>query len=314
MDVAKYIGLFLHKYQYCYLPNLGNFLVTRKPALQKGDQMEGPQYQVTFTFANGSIDDALANFIATNERISIANAANAIKDFCTDTRESLAEGKEVVIPGFGKFVRNEGKNNFISDQNIEVHTRTIPYFKTQAPVATVSGESISQMYEKMKLKEPTIDEEIVIKPPTVNWSKIIILGLIILAILGAGIGIYWYMSKNNSTYDKPATESAPAASQPATTDTAASAVAAPPAAAASAPANGYTYAILQFVDKAAADKKLEKLKSFGQESYGKDLALKDNGSGVYYITMNVGGSSDTTVVKDSLRKFFNPNGNVFIVK
>lgn len=313
MDVAKYIGLFLHKYQYCYLPNLGNFLVTRKPALQKGDQMEGPQYQVSFTFANGSIDDALANFIATNERISIANAANAIKDFCTQTREALTEGKEVTIPGFGKFVRTEGKNTFISDQNIEVQTRTIPYFKTHAPAATTTGETISQMYEKMQLKEPTIDEEIVIKPPMVNWSKIIILAMIVLAILGAGIGIYWYMSKDNNDAAPKVENAAPEAAA-VRNDTAATATAPPPAQAAATPSNGYNYAILQFTDKAAADKKLDKLKAFGQDSYGKDLSLKENGAGVYYITMSVAGNSDTAVVKDSLRKFFNPNGNVFIVK
>lgn len=314
MDVAKYIGLFLHKYQYCYLPNLGNFLVTRKPALQKGDQMEGPQYQVSFTFANGSIDDALANFIATDERISIANAANAIKDFCTQTREALTEGKEVTIPGFGKFVRTEGKNSFVSDQNIEVHTRTIPYFKTHAPAATTTGESISQMYEKMQLKEPTIDEEIVIKPPMVNWSKIILLALIVLAILGAGIGIYWYMSKDNNDVPKVETAAPETAAVTADTATAAAAVTTPPAQTAAAPAGAYNYAILQFTDKAAADKKLKKLKSFGQDSYGKDLSLKDNGSGIYYITMSVANNADTVVVKDSLRKFFNPGGNVFIVK
>ncbi|MNS20090.1 Bacterial DNA-binding protein [compost metagenome] len=313
MDVAKYIGLFLHKYQYCYLPNLGNFLVTRKPALQKGDQMEGPQYQVSFTFANGSIDDALANFIATNERISIANAANAIKDFCTQTREALTEGKEVTIPGFGKFVRIEGKNNFVSDQNIEVQTRTIPYFKTHAPAATTTGETISQMYEKMQLKEPTIDEEIVIKPPMVNWSKIIILALIVLAILGAGIGIYWYMSKDNNDAVPKVENAAPEAAA-VQNDTATATTPPPAAQAAAAPSNGYNYAILQFTDKAAADKKLDKLKSFGQDSYGKDLSLKDNGAGVYYITMSVASNSDTAVVKDSLRKFFNPNGSVFIVK
>lgn len=311
MDVAKYIGLFLHKYQYCYLPNLGNFLVTRKSALQKGDQMEGPQYQVSFTFANGSIDDALANFIATNERISIANAANAIKDFCTQTRESLNEGKEVSIPGFGKFVRTEGKNSFVSDQHIEVHTRTIPYFKTHSPAATTTGESISQMYEKMQLKEPTIDEEIVIKPPMVNWSKIIILVLIVLAILGAGIGIYWYMSKDNAT---PKVENTAAETPAVVNSDTATATSTPSAAQATVPSGGYNYAILQFTDKAAADKKLEKLKSFGQDSYGKDLSLKDNGAGIYYITMSVNTNSDTAVVKDSLRKFFNPNGNVFIVR
>ncbi|RQO30012.1 hypothetical protein DBR32_13985 [Taibaiella sp. KBW10] len=319
MDVAKYIGLFLHKHQYCYLPNLGNFAVTKKSATQKGDQIEAPEYQVSFNFSNGSIDDALANFIATNERISIANAANAIKDFCTQTRFTLTEGGEVTIPGFGKFVNRGGKNEFVSDERIEVHTRTIPYFKINAPITNTStGESISEMYEKMQLKEPTNDEEIVIKPPTVNWSKIIILILIVVAILGAAIGIYWYMNnqpeQNSAQADKraaaaqaPASETPHTATKPKDTTTQAAPV--------STAANGkYNYAILQFADKVTADKKMAKLVAFGKDKYASDLSMKDNGAGSYYITISVPSTIDTVLAKDSLRKFFNPNGNVFIVK
>lgn len=316
MDVAKYIGLFLHKHQYCYLPNLGNFTVTKKSAIQKGDQIEAPEYQVSFNFSNGSIDDALANFIATNERISIANAANAIKDFCTKTRLTLAEGGEVSIPGFGKFANRGGKNEFVSDERIEVHTRTIPYFKVNSPITNTStGESISELYEKMQLREPTNDEEIVIKPPTVNWSKIIILVLIVVGILAAGIGIYWYMSKQNDHAAKPepATEQAANTAIPDSLsgkkpkDTAV----APTAATAT---NGkYNYAILQFTDKATADKKMAKLMAFGKDKYAADLSMKDNGAGTYYITIGVPSNIDTTAAKDSLRRFFNPGGNVILV-
>ena len=91
MDIAKYVGLFLVKNEYCFLPGIGSLQVEKKPAeySKETQTMNAPAYEVRFRAVGGSIDDSFANFIANNERISIAHASNHLKDFCARARRSL---------------------------------------------------------------------------------------------------------------------------------------------------------------------------------------------------------------------------------
>lgn len=311
MDIAKYIGLFLVKYQYCNLPNLGDFAVTKKAASYSDGQVKAPEYEVKFSFSGGLIDDAFPNFIATNERTSIANAANAVKDFCTQTKLTLAEGGTVLIPGFGKFVQTNGKNDFIPDQNIHVETPGIPIFKinTAATRSSVEGETIAELHEKMQLREPSLQDDIVIKPPKVNWSKVIILLLIVGVVLALVGGAIWYMNNNKeeSGAAAPVTNEAQPATAPAAhtpnPDTAAQAPAA------SGTPGSYTFAILTFKDKESAERKEKQLKGFGH-----DVALKPVSDSNIILTLTLPSVNDTLATKDSLRRFFNPRGEVNIVK
>lgn len=311
MDIAKYIGLFLVKYQYCNLPNLGDFTVTKKAASYSEGQVKAPEYEVKFSFSGGLIDDAFPNFIATNERTSIANAANAVKDFCTQTKLTLAEGGTVLIPGFGKFVQTNGKNDFIPDQNIHVETPGIPIFKinTAATRSSVEGATIAELHEKMQLKEPSLQDDIVIKPPKVNWSKVIVLLLIVGVVLALVGGAIWYMNNNKEQGETvaPVTNEAPPATAPAantpTPDTAAQA----PVAAGTP--GSYTFAILTFKDKESAERKEKQLKGFGH-----DVALKPVSDSNIILTITLPAVNDTLATKDSLRRFFNPRGEVNIIK
>lgn len=310
MDVAKYIGLFLHKHQYCYLPNLGNFTVSKKPAVHKDDAIEAPEYEVNFSFSKGSIDDALANFIATNERISIANAANAIREFCSHTRESLENGAEVHIPGFGKFAKINGQNQFVSDKQIQVQARNIPFFKTGTPHVTAQPESISSMYEKMQLKEPKTDEEIVLSPPTVNWGKIVLVSVLAVVVLGLLATAYWYFTKDaevkkpeSTVVDDNATpevETQP--NEAATNNTTTNATNQPVA------ASGTTnYVINRYADQVSAEKRVSKLQSYGHNSVS--MLAKD---GQYLVLYPLSAAQDTTQAKDSLGTLF--GGDVYIVR
>lgn len=310
MDIAKYIGLFLVKYQYCNLPNLGDFAVTKKAASYSDGQVKAPEYEVKFSFSGGLIDDAFPNFIATNERTSIANAANAVKDFCTQTKLTLAEGGTVLIPGFGKFVQTNGKNDFIPDQNIHVETPGIPIFKinTAATRSSMEGETIAELHEKMQLREPSLQDDIVIKPPKVNWSKVIILLLIVGVVLGLVGGAIWYMNNNKEQSETvaPATNEVPPAAAPAAnTPNPDTAVQAPVA---SGTPGSYTFAILTFKDKESAERKEKQLKGFGH-----DVGIKQVDSN-YIVTISLNNVADTAIAKDSLQRFFNPKGSVIIFK
>lgn len=312
MDIAKYIGLFLVKYQYCNLPNLGDFTVIKKAASYSDGQVKAPEYEVRFSFSGGLIDDAFPNFIATNERTSIANAANAVKDFCIQTKLTIAEGGTVVIPGFGKFVQTNGKNDFIPDQNIHVETPGIPIFKinTAATRSSVEGETIAELHEKMQLKEPSLQDDIVIKPPKVNWSKVIILLLIVGVVLALVAGAIWYMNNNNKEQaPTPATAPLVTNESPAVADSNPAAdTTAAPAAPAGTP-GAYTFAILSFKDKESAEKKEKQLKGFGH-----DVALRPVSDSNIILTITLPAVTDTLAAKDSLRRFFNPKGTVNIIK
>lgn len=311
MDIAKYIGLFLVKNRYCNLPNLGDFAVNKKAASYSDGQVRPPEYEVHFAFSGGLIDDAFANFIATNERISIANAANGIKDFCIQTKLTLAEGGTVVIPGFGKFVQVNGKNDFIAEQNIHAETPGIPIFKinTAATRSTLEGETIAELHEKMQLKEPSLNDDIVIKPPKVNWSKVIILLLIVGVVLALVGGAIWYMNNNKDQVETAAPVPVSNEVPPAAADTNLAPDTSVQAAAPAAAPGTYTFAILNFKDKESAEKKEKQLKGFGH-----DVALKPVSDSNIILTLTLPAVADTLVTKDSLRRFFNPRGEVTIMK
>ncbi len=323
MDIAKYVGLFLNKNRYCNLPNLGEFTVNKKPATYNDGQMNAPEYEVSFKFSGGLIDDAFANFVANNERISIASAANGIKDFSVATRQTLAEGGSVVIPGFGSFINVNGKNEFKADPNIEVQTQSIPIFKinTEATQSTVGSDKISDLHEKLQLKEPTAQEDIVIKPPTVNWGKVIALAAIVLVVLGGIGGAIWYMNNNKDNSevviaDEINNTNQQAAATPADTNTVKDTAttvkdtanaAAAPATVAPSPAGTTTFGIATYKDMPSAEKREKQLKNNGH-----NVALKTQSDSSIILTIAIPNVTDVEKAKDSLRRFFNPKGTVTV--
>lgn len=315
MDIAKYVGLFLNKNRYCNLPNLGEFTVNKKPSTYKDGQMSAPEYEVNFKFSGGLIDDAFANFVANNERISIASAANGIKDFSVATRQTLAEGGSVVIPGFGTFTNVNGHNEFKADPNIQVQSQSIPIFKinTEATQSTVGSEKISDLHEKLQLKEPTAQETIVIKPPKVNWGKVIALIALVLVVLGGVGAAIWYMNNNENSEVVVADEieNTNVVAKPADTAKHQDSTVVDTTNKATAPAvnpSGTTsFGIFNFTDKASAEKKEKQLKG-----YGHNVALKAKSDSSIILTITVPNVTDVEKTKDSLRRFFNPKATVTV--
>ncbi len=125
MDVAKYIGLYLLKNKFCYLHGLGNLQLKKKPATYDGEVISAAQYEVTLS-PTGSIDDSLANFIATAEQTSISKSSNQIREFVAGMKVDLAEGNDVTIPGLGHFTASSGTVRFISDANLAYVPPPIP--------------------------------------------------------------------------------------------------------------------------------------------------------------------------------------------
>jgi nucleoid DNA-binding protein len=318
MDIAKYVGLFLIKNEYCFLPGIGSLQIEKKAAVydKEAQKMTAPSYQVMYRQAGGSIDDSFANFIANNERISIAHAANHLKDFCAGAKVDLKEGREVIIPSIGKFLLGANGNiQFATDPHLHIEGKAVPFFRNSVSVDQKKEEAISNIIEKTTIREPKADEEIVLQAPQVNWGKIALLAIIALVVIGGAIFLFWFMNRPKADESPvvPVTETvAPAqeSTAPAPTTDTASAPAGTPVSAATDGTITYKVALHQYPYRERAESRVAKLKSYGNNSVS--LLVKD--STAYYVVMPMtSAAADTTRVVDSLRKLFNPSGKVEIL-
>lgn len=309
MDIAKYIGLFLFKNNFCYIHGLGNLELRKKPAAYDGGELQAPKYEVVLT-PTGSIDDNLANFIAVNEQISISKAANALREFSIESKTALQQGKEVMIPAIGKFVYVNDRVGFVTDPNIQYTPPALPALKF---LKRAEEEPVF----KNRVAEPL--EERSSSTSSVNWGKII-LWVVILGVLATAVilGIS-YMKKYNSGSDtipvKDTVAVAPAPQQNApVVDTTAKPVdsAATAAAPVTPAANGnmdYKVILKTYGNRAGADKRVKQLMGFGNKNL--EVIAKDSTHYMVVISVN-GPLSDTTHMIDSLRRNFNPKEPVSI--
>lgn len=318
MDIAKYTGLFLIKNEYCYLPGIGSLQIVKKAARYDSDtqKMGAPEYTVTYRAGFGSIDDSFANFIANNERISIAHAANYLKDFCAQMKQQLHEGETVVIPAIGSFHMNQNQEiEFTTDPHLSVRGKTIPVFQISSEVQQKKEDALTKIIENTNIREPKADEEIVIKPPTVNWAKIAVLALVVLAVLAAGIYFISNLSKKKAEpvrAESPDTTNTPEESNSATTSstdsesTPATPVSAQPE---TATADYFMVAVNQYKTAADAQSRVQRLNTYGNKT---EVWTKD--SSVFYVVIKIPVGQDHQRAVDSLKRFFNPNGKVEVVQ
>lgn len=302
MDIALYIGQFLLKNRFCYLHGLGNLEFVKKAAHHDGSALQPPQYEVVLT-PTGSIDDSLANYIATNEQISISKAANALREFSTEARSRLNQGEEVPIPGIGKFSQQEGQIHFVTDPAVLYKPKGIPVVKSA-------------------LKEPTeidyydIHEQQ--KSPKRSWGKILLV-----LVLIAGLGLALYLGMNNVMPSAPTEKAASTGSLPAEIETKATDPASnagsdsttteltspqetlPEPAVASSPGSRLLFVINTYPSLAAAERRHKQL-----TSYGNQVEIHTLDSNRYSILMPIPEATilDTSRIQDSLSRLFNPSG------
>ena len=302
MDIAKYIGLFLLKTNYCYIPGLGNLVIKKRPATHDGESLKAPSYEVIVT-PGGSIDDSLANFIATNEQISISKAANALREFSTQAKADLNAGKEVIIPSLGKFTGHNGQVEFVTDPHMQYTPPAIPTVKHVAQEHAAAQPKTGYNNPNMGAKQT-------------NWGKIALFILIpVILIVAVVVGMNYMNNQPAETEatpavtEEPATQQPPVETAPAIDSTAAdtTTVAAPPPAANMQVNNGklnFKLVLNDYKYAAAAEKRATQLTSYGNAV---EVVMKD--SSTWYVVMPVSAAAaDTAHVIDSIRRTFNPRG------
>ena len=297
METAKYIGLYLLKNHFCYLHGLGNLELKKKPAEHDGQTLQGPLYEVVLS-TTGSIDDSLANFIATHEQTSISKASNALRDFSIQTRTDLQAGKEVVIPGLGKYVEQNGVIRFITDPHLQYTPPSIPILRTSKRVS-----------EAPSFKTPDPADNGYAQGNGVNWGKI---GLAAAALALVIIAIVFAVRYFNDQ------QPADAASSVTVQDTAVHAMPVAPIAAdtnlhdtssAMTPAapvmstTGLKVILNTYATRTAAERRIKTLTNNGNQV---ELLAKDSTN--YLVLLPISAGTDTTKALDSLRRLFNPKG------
>ena len=300
MDIAKYIGQFLLKNHFCYIHGLGNMELRKKPANFDGSTLHAPAYEVVVT-PGGSIDDNLANFIATNEFISISKASNALRDFSTYARAELNEGNDVIIPNIGKYHEDNGKITFITDANLQYTPQGIPALKTsrrieeerQAVKNTAPGDMPSY-------KGPVSTPSKYSFLENVNWMKVGIAAVAAIILLAGAIAGYFYIRHRNShlNADTPVIRTVPVQytdtvmKQP---DSAAMAAAALNA------QHTYLFIIEDFKTLKKAASKVMLLRSYGHN----DVQAVTRDSSIYYVVLPVKcNAADTIKIMDTLSRYY----------
>ena len=298
MEIANYIGQFILKNNFCYIHGLGNLELVKRPAAHDGKALNAPYYEVIVT-SGGSIDDSFANFIATNEQISISKAANSLREFSIQARKDMQAGKEVILPGIGKFVEENGKVKFFTDPNFRFTPAGIPVLKN------------SKQLEEQKitpLHEPSYPRPA--KASSVNWSMVTI-AIVFLVILGAGgYGFYYYKYVLKDTVNaqpvappvfKDTVVKAPAPVVVDTLpkkDTIAATTAAPVVD--TVTLNNYKVVIGEYANRAKAEQRFRQLKINGNKV---ELLTKDSIN--YKVLTNISCRViDTLHFRDSLGKLF----------
>jgi nucleoid DNA-binding protein len=314
MDIAKYIGLFLLKNEYCYLPGIGNLEIKRKPASYDptAQELHSPEYELLYTQTIGSIDDRFANFIANNERISIAHAANAIREYTAQAKQLIRNGHDLTIPGIGKFSGDSsGSIRFVPDANLHIEGKSIPFFKTSTRIEEQKEKPISEIYQNTSFREPRADEEIVLKPAQINWGKIALLSFLGLILISGAYLIFWYYNNNPSLVKLPEQQdeseqvSTPTEQDASNLNSDSSNTTATTMSTGTSGTTGAKVIINEYKDANRADKRLKQLQSYGNPV---ELVQRDS---IYYIVLPVSGMvNDEGAYLDSLKRIFNPNGTV----
>lgn len=310
MDVAKYIGLFLLKNNFCYVHGLGNLELKKKPAAYNGDALIPPGFDVALS-PSGSIDDNLANFIASNEQISISKASNALRDFSTQARADIAAGKSVGIPAIGTFYEDDGKIRFATDPNFRYAPPPISVEKVnkaieQSPVLPLSTKADTGADSRpyVPVHTPADEEE----ATGLNWTRIILAAVVLLALAAVVTYAVKKYKGGEDTLQPVLPTKTPVENAAPIPDSANDTTMVDSNAAPAVKVDGAMITFKAIIDsyptRAKAEKRMRTMRGYG---YAVDVLAED--SSRFFVVMPIMCPiSDTARILDSLTRTYNPAG------
>ena len=309
MDIAQYIVKFLIKNKYCNLLGLGEFqLVKTAPAVKKeSGEITPAKFDIRFT-TSGSIDDAFAAYIAGFENVSISKTSNNIKTFCREAKEELQKS--------GKFtIEHLGYLNHSNNQIVFVQTDELDMGSAALPLPEIDNKAKNSTDKKLDFSYPAAKSDSKNRKK-IALSKFLLPLILVLFLITVVFFAYRYIASSQELQHETQTMNntsevltppTPQDSQNNNITTTSDSVSNTPI---SPNSDGlYKIALFQFNNQAQADAKSKKLNSFGN----KTEVIDNNGNFIVAILAS-NPQNDTTKLVDSLRKFFNPRGNVYLIK
>jgi len=307
MDISKYIIKFLIKNRFCSLPGLGSFTLEKISAAinTKEGEIKPAKFEITFS-PLGTIDDTFASFVANHENVSISNTSNNIKEYCRAVKEEIAQQGKFTIPNLGFLTMQNGKITFVQTDELDMGAAALPL----PPIDTNLKKNANN---KLDFSYPAAHKAY--KRKKVSVGKFMIPALVVLLLCIGAYVAYNYI-KNNPSQDQPQeTNNSLPLQQDTTTKQAQSLVdnSSTPTTQTTTSSNGslplYKVAILQTPLEATANARAAKWKKYG------NLTEVQNVNGQFIVSILASHpNNDTTLLVDSLRRFFNPKGQVFILK
>ncbi len=306
MDIGKYIIKFLIKNKYCSLPGLGAFELQKVSAAIKKEQGEiiPAKFEVKFS-SLGSIDDTFASFVANHENVSISNTSNNIKEFCRIVKEEIAQNGKYTIEHLGFLTMQNNKIAFVQTDELDLGAEALPL----PPIDTLLKSNANK---KLDFSYPSAQSSY--KRKKLSLGRFVLPALLIIAIGIGSFAAYKYIADNQKK-DKPEEQNT---SLPLQKDTTTAAIpvkdttSVQPVAAPARPAGAtplHKVAIFQTATEATANARAAKWKKYG------NLTEVENLNGNFIVSILASHpTNDTTLLVDSLRRFFNPKGQVYILK
>ncbi len=313
------------------MASLGTFNLQKKAAQLQDGSMSAPKYILTYQQI-GSIDDSFATYIANIENVSIAKASNEISFFGKAVKDDLKRGMKVDLNNLGSLTMQNEQISFQQspDLNLEFQDLElpVPHFENLSKNETEIPNSFLSEQKKVEYVAP---EQQITKVRSKNaMLKYLIITLGLLSLGFISFFGFKYFLENKATLlpnNEPAKEEVVVADN-AEIDSSFnnnealendSLLNSPnkdtslvkPTTAETAPlAPGeYRVAVKSYLDKAAADKKSTQL-----NSYNNKTEVLTSGTEYLLVVRATSTSGDTVLLKDSLRKFFNPSGTPKIIR
>ena len=328
IQIENYISSFLLKNKYCAISGLGTLELKRDAAYihPEDTQLNPPTYNITFS-PIGVIDDAFATFIANHENVSISKASNDIKTFTQEVKHELHKTGRFDIDGVGYFTYKNETIQFVQDETLDLERDPIQLYKERVPDGDEEEETLADA-KSFKDLNYTHAEKGVDKPKMGTLLKYILALLLLIGLAAASYFGYKYFDRNrndiseteeaariedyNDVDDSEADNASDSdEGQSAEIDSVAgdNGTGADIGPAPTAEAGEYKIAVQAYDNAAEAKQKSEKLNSWDNKT-----TVVQQGDKYYVVVYATTPSGDTTALKDSVRRYFNPGGQPFMVK
>jgi len=328
IHIENYISSFLLKNKYCAISGLGTLNLKREAAQMRSTDGDiyPPNYTISFS-PIGVIDDGFATFIANHENVSISKASNDIKTFTQDVKRELRKTGRFELDGVGHFTYKNETIQFFQDDTLDLEQEPIKVYQEGQ---TISEEETLADAKSFKDLNYTHSEKGMGRPKMGTLIKyllalMLLIGLAVAAYFAfnyfknkraqdttteevANITEYETGELDDTTYNKDEALTLEEGSSE-TSNSEESNSASTNSKVVKAAAGEFNVAVLSYDNKASAKIKADKL-----VTYGNKASILQKGDRHYVIITAGHSSNDTTVLKDSLRRFFNPSGSPFIVK